>query len=256
MVELTVRQLCFAYRAQSVFHGIDLSVRGGQLLSLVGPNGAGKTTLLKCIDRLLTPTGGSVCIDGRSVAAFSRTELARRVAYVPQAQPQRFPISVFDAVLLGRRPHIGWRASQKDLDVVFRILCEMQIDSLAHRDLGQLSGGEVQKVMLAKALAQEAEILLLDEPTSFLDLGCQLRLLTLVRELVDKRQLCAVVTTHELNDALRYSDAIAVLKGGSLAAFGPPEIVTPALVREVYGVDVLLRRECGRPFLVPVRACE
>lgn len=254
MVTLDLMGLSFQYKTQPVFQDVTLSAKGGQILSLVGPNGAGKTTLLKCINRLHTPSAGKIHVNGKDVHDMTRLELARKVAYVPQFDQAKFPISVFDAVMLGRRPHLEWRATQKDLDAVFDILCRMDIDNLANKSLDQMSGGERQKVMLAKAIVQEPDVLLLDEPTTFLDMGYQLKIMQFVRDLVDQQQICAVITTHELNYALHYSDSIAILKDGKIIANGAPEMVTSETIREVYGVEANIRQENGRPFLVPIRA--
>ena len=251
MVELEIRGLGFRYGGRTVFEGVSFCADRGEIVSLVGPNGAGKTTLMKCVNRLHAQREGRILVNGTDVARMDRGALARRVAYVPQAESAKFPISVFDAVLLGRRPHMGWRTAKKDLDLVFDVLCQLEIDDLADKSLDNLSGGERQKVMLAKAIVQEPEVLLLDEPTTFLDMGYQLRIMRFIRRLVDEKRLCAVMATHELNYALAYSDRIAILKDGRLAACGAPDVVMANVIREVYGVDAVIRTEAGRPYIVP-----
>ena len=254
MVTLQIENLSFRYKSHQVFEDVSLSSSGGEILSLVGPNGAGNTTLLKCINRLLKPSGGTVKVNGVDVHELPRKELAKKVAYVPQAELVKFPISVFDAVLLGRRPHLEWRETQKDLDLVFDVLCRLEIDDLATKNLDQMSGGERQKVMLAKAIVQEPEVMLLDEPTTFLDMGYQLKIMQIVRDLVSEKKITAIMTTHDINYALQYSNSIAILKDGRIMAHGAPEIVDSDLIREVYGVDAAIHHFEGRPFLIPFKA--
>jgi len=256
LAELEISGLSFSYRTQDVFSDISFEVDRGQLLSLVGPNGTGKTTLMKCINRLHQQQSGQILVEGKNVSSYARMDLARKVAYVPQSENAKFPISVFDAVLIGRRPHMSWRATQEDLDMVFDILVKMEIADLAGKALNALSGGERQKVMIAKAIVQEPDVLLLDEPTTFLDMGYQLRIMQYVRELVDEHKICAVMATHELNYALQYSDKIAVMKDHHMLAYGAPDIITEDVIRKVYGIDSAIRRENGHPYIVPLRAVD
>lgn len=224
------------------------------MLSLVGPNGAGKTTLLKCINALHKPNSGEIFLNDTNIRTMSALEIARDVAYVPQSEQVKFPISAFDTVMLGRRPHFQWRATPHDYDIVFETLCKLDIDNLATKSLSEMSGGERQKVMLAKAIVQEPSILLLDEPTTFLDMGYQLKIMQFIRELVDQAQICAVIATHELNYALYYSDLIAVLKDGTIMASGTLDIISSSVIRSVYGVEATIHWEQGHPFLLPFRA--
>jgi iron complex transport system ATP-binding protein len=243
----------FGYKRQAVFSGISLEAKGGEILCLVGPNGAGKTTLLKCINRLLPPQSGAVFINGQDVAKMKLAERAKSIAYVPQGAHTHFPISVFDAILLGRRPYLNWKPKQNDLDMVGGIIERMNLENLALRDLNEISGGERQKVIIAKAIVQEPRILLFDEPTTFLDLKFQLKIMSLIRELIDEKRLCAVITTHDLNHALQFADRIAVLKDGKIVALGLPEALTAQVVREVYDVEAAFYRYDEKPFMIPLR---
>jgi iron complex transport system ATP-binding protein len=237
-----------------VFSGISLDAQGGQIVSLVGPNGAGKTTLLKCINRLLPLKEGTVQLDGQDLSELSRAELAKRTAYVPQAAVSNFPITVFDTVLLGRRPYLNWKPQQHDLDLVMDIIERMDLSGLAMRDLGELSGGERQKVLVAKAMVQEPRLLLFDEPTSYLDLKYQLKIMQFIRDLIDEKQICALITTHDLNLALQFSDRLVALKDGKIAAEGSTAILSEALILQVYGVEASLQYYEEQPFMIPLRA--
>ncbi|MDR1069803.1 MAG: ABC transporter ATP-binding protein [Gracilibacteraceae bacterium] len=251
---LQVKNLGFSYKRHDVFRGVSFEVDEGMILSLVGPNGAGKTTLLKCVNRLLPPKTGAVTVMGRAVQTLSRLELARSIAYVPQASPPPFPMTVFDTVLLGRRPYLNWRPRRRDVDLVAEIITRLGLSDMAMRDVNELSGGERQKAVIARAIAQEPKILLLDEPTTYLDLQYQLRIMGFLRELVDEKGLCVVFTTHDLNLALQFSDRMAVLKDGVLVAEGGTGILTEDVILRVYGVEARLLRSGGRPYMAPVRA--
>ena len=251
---LKTEKLGFSYRTNNVFKDISLSVGEGQILSLVGPNGAGKTTLLKCINRLLVPNEGKVEIMGRDVSAFSRMEMAKTMAYVPQASPSQFPITVFDAVMLGRRPYLNWKPSQHDIDMVMDIIVRLELSEMAMRDINQLSGGERQKVVIAKAMVQEPKVLLFDEPTTYLDLKYQLRIMEFIRSMVNDKGLCAIITTHDLNLALRFSDSLAVLKDGGIIVSGNTDVLTEDVILQVYGVEAYLHQHMERPFMIPLKA--
>lgn len=256
MVSLTLDNLSFNYKTHTVFSGINLEAQGGEILCLVGPNGAGKTTLLKCINRLLPLKSGAVCIDGQNIANMKLAALAKNVAYVPQGTHSHFPISVFDTILLGRRPYLNWKPKPSDIAMVGNIIERMNLSDLAMRDLGELSGGERQKVIVAKAIVQEPRILLFDEPTTFLDLKYQLKIMGFIRNLIDEKQLCAVITTHDLNLALQFADKLAVLKDGKIHASGSPSVLSKEIVLDVYGVEAAFFNNGDKPFMLPLRAVE
>lgn len=249
---LSVQNLGFRYGDKAVIQDVDLRVNRGAILSLVGPNGAGKTTLMKCINRLLEPTHGSIEWNGIPISRLSRLELARTMAYVPQAEPLRFPMTVFDTILLGRRPYLNWRPGKIDIDIVYSMIERLELEELTLRDMNELSGGERQKVIIAKALAQEPQLLLFDEPNTYLDLKYQLTMMQLIRDLVDEKQISAMMITHDLNLALRFSDQLAMLDKGHLVAEGGPDILTEELIRQVYEVNARIRQEGNKPFMVPI----
>ncbi len=248
---LQVRQLSFTYPRHPVLNRISLSVRPGELLAVLGPNGTGKTTLLKCLNGIHRADGGAVYIDGRDTLALRPGEMARQSAYVAQ-RPDSGPQTVFDAVLLGRKPFIRWKPEEKDLRLVEHALHRLHLSPLALRPLTCLSGGELQKVMIARALVQEPRLLLFDEPTSALDLKNQLEMLTLIREVVESEQLAGVMTLHDVNSALRFAHRFLFLKAGAVLAAGDISTVTPELIQAVYGVPVSLVRVNGCPVVIPV----
>ena len=251
---LQIDDLSFNYGSASILAGIKAGVRRGRILSVVGPNGTGKTTLIKSIVRIVKPSGGTVLIDGIDTRRMSRRELARRVAYVPQNAPAGFPMKVFDTVLMGRRPHVSWRPSDKDLRLTVEIIQEMNLGDMAMRCMDRLSGGQAQKVLLARALAQEPDYLLLDEPTSSLDLYHQLEVMEIVTALVRSREMGAVIAMHDLNLAARFSDMIMMIKDGKVFDMGPPaELIRPENIRAVYGVEAAVCRQNGHLHVQPLR---
>jgi len=251
---LRVMDLFFDYSGTRVLESIGADLEKGRVLSIVGPNGAGKTTLLKCIARILRPSGGTVLIEDRDIFSLSRRELAKRLGYVPQHIPARLPMTVFDTVLAGRRPHTAWRPSREDVERTAEIIEEMNLAELAMRDMDRLSGGQAQKVLLARALAQETSYLLLDEPTSSLDLRHQLEMLELIAALVKSRRIGVMMAMHDLNLAARFSDTIMMLHRGRIFCTGTPtETVTPANIDKVYGVEARVSLDSGHLHVQPLR---
>ncbi|MCB2186224.1 MAG: ABC transporter ATP-binding protein [Deltaproteobacteria bacterium] len=252
-MSLTARDLHFTYHGRPVLQGLDLALARGELVGILGINGAGKSTLLRCLNRILRPRSGVVLVEDRDLARLSRTEIARTLGYVPQSA-EREPFSVFDAVLLGRRPHLKWQAGPRDLAVVGRVLAQMGLEELALRPVASLSGGEAQKVVIARALAQEPRLLLLDEPTSNLDLRNQLEVMELLVAAVRGQGLGAAVCLHDLNLALRFLDRLALLRGGRVHAVLTPAQLTAATIRQVYGVEALLAEVAGHRVVIPQAA--
>jgi len=250
-VRLDVKGIGFSYNSIPVLDDLSLEVESGEILTVIGPNGSGKSTLLRCIDRILKPQTGSILIDGRETSRLDGTELAKKIGYVPQRENRSFPATVFDTVLIGRRPHIKWRAGPRDLQVVGDVIDTLGLNELAMRDISEISGGQRQKVVVARALAQEPEVLLLDEPTSSLDLRHQLEVLDAVKDQVEQRGISAVIAIHDLNLASRYSHKIIMLNEGRIFAAGGAEILTPENIESVYGVKVSILYNQGRLTVVP-----
>ncbi|OPY37797.1 MAG: Cobalamin import ATP-binding protein BtuD [Methanoregula sp. PtaU1.Bin051] len=257
MVKIIIQDLSFRYRSAPVLQGLSFNVGKGKVFGLLGPNGSGKSTLIKCINQILRPQG-RVVMDGNEIHRMHISDVARRIGYVPQSETMGMSMTVYDAVLMGRRVHMGWRPAKRDLGIVDRVLHDMKIENLAMEDLWELSGGQRQKVFIARALAQEPEVLLLDEPTSSLDLKHQLDTMETVRSLVSRSGISVVMAIHDINLAARYADTVAMIRKGSIYGIGSPRVLfTPQTVRDVYGVEAtFLYDTTGNPVIVPVRGVE
>jgi iron complex transport system ATP-binding protein len=246
---LSVNGIQFSYPSRPVLRGVSFQIERRQILAVLGVNGAGKSTLLKCLNRILRPEEGSVVLNGQDLLQMKRRDVAKRLGYVPQKNGVD-SLTVFDSVLLGRKPYIGWAAAENDFQVVEKILRLMHLEELALRPVGELSGGEAQKVVIARALAQEPEILLLDEPISNLDLKNQLEVMDLIVRTVKDRGLSAILSIHDLNLALRFADLFLFLKNGRVHTFADRTAVTPAVIYEVYGVRVIFQEVQGFPVMI------
>ena len=256
MVNITIKDLTFSYNSHKILDDLNVVIENSEVLSLVGPNGSGKTTLIKCIDRILKPRG-SILLDGLELERMSRQEVARQIGYVPQSSSTPLATTVFDTVLMGRKPHISWRVADSDLDKVAEVLEKLHLEDLAMRDFAQLSGGQKQKVLIARALAQEPAVLLLDEPTSNLDMRHQLEVMEIVRNLVHEKKIAAVMAIHDLNLASRFSDKLVMLKNGQVYAAGEPKaLLNEENICRVYGIEAVVMNALGRPYIVPIRSSE
>ncbi|HQD26045.1 MULTISPECIES: ABC transporter ATP-binding protein [Methanoculleus] len=254
MARLSVEDLSFAYRDRQVLRGITFSVDAGEVLGLVGPNGCGKTTLIRCIDGMLTPRSGRVVLDGRETRGMHRREVAQAMAYVPQSAGNQTAATVFETVLMGRRPYLNWTVSKTDEEKVIAALDALDLGGLALRRVGELSGGERQRVMIARALVQETGVILLDEPTSNLDLCHQMGVMEVLRGLAERTGLAVVIAIHDLNLAAAYCHRLMALKAGSVYSYGTPEeVLTEEMLRSVYGIEAVVKRDLAAPYVVPVR---
>ncbi|MBP1908703.1 ABC transporter ATP-binding protein [Methanolobus bombayensis] len=241
----------FQYKSKEVLKEIKFELKRNEILSILGPNGVGKTTLLKCMNAILKPKRGTVLIEDEDVLKLEQIEIARRLGYVPQrCEPAR--LTAFDAILLGRMPHIKWNITTEDVMIVEDTIKKLNLDEMALRYIDELSGGELQKVGIARAIAQNPKLLLLDEPTSSLDLKNQLEILDTVKEVVKKENVSAIMTMHDLNLAFRYSDKFLFLKNGTIFAAGRIEDVTSDTIREVYGVPVTIQNYQEVSVVIPV----
>ncbi len=254
-MKIKVSGVEFSFNGSQVLNDVNLDVGSGDVLGIVGPNGSGKTTLLRCINRILKPRAGSILIDGQELKTLGQEDIARRIGYVPQTENKTFPATVFDSVLMGRKPHINWKPGDRDLEIVSNVIKKLGLESLAMRDITELSGGQKQKVVMARALAQEPQVLLLDEPTSSLDLKHQMEVMNIAKAQTEDG-VSVVMAIHDLNLAARYSDKIVMLKDGYILHAGGTEILTPDKIESVYEVKVQVRNESGKIWVMPEEPLE
>ena len=255
MSAIRARGLRFGYgRGREVIRGVDLDLAAGDLLAIFGPNGAGKSTLLRLLAGELAPSQGVVELDGRPVRAYGRRALARLVAVVHQETEVAFPFTVAEVVLMGRAPYVGRFSleAEADLAAARKALGALDLEALADRPIGEISGGERQRAAIARAIAQSTPVLLLDEPTAFLDPRHQVDVLRLARRLAAEGRAIAIVS-HEVNLAAQYASRIVLMKDGAVRASGPPEeVIRPEIVREVFETEVALGRHprTERPYML------
>jgi iron complex transport system ATP-binding protein len=243
-MRLEARRLAFGYPGKPVGRDVDLALGAGEVVCLLGPNGSGKTTLFKTLLGLLPAQGGEVRIDGRPLADLARAEVARRIAYVPQAHAAHFPYTVLDMVIMGRTAHLGpfARPGARDHAAALAALETLGIADLAEADYTRISGGQRQLALIARALAQAAPLLVMDEPTASLDFGNQALVLREVRALA-AQGYGIVLSTHDPDHAFACASTVALLHDGGLAAHGAPAaVLTPARLETVYGVPVSIER--------------
>ncbi|MFC8131442.1 ABC transporter ATP-binding protein [Streptomyces sp. NPDC057302] len=258
---LSARELTLAYEDREVVHELELAVPDGKVTVIVGPNACGKSTTLRALGRLLKPKSGAVLLDGEALAKLPTKKIAQQIGLLPQTPVAPEAITVADLVARGRQPHQHWwqQWSDEDERAVSEAMERTDVAALAERSVDELSGGQRQRVWIAMAIAQETDILLLDEPTTYLDIAHQVEVLDLVRQLATgahegERGRTVVVVLHDLNQAARYADHLVAMKAGRIVAEGAPaDVVTEDLVREVFGLECVVVPDpvTGSPLVVP-----
>ena len=229
---------------------ISFEAEPNTVISILGPNGVGKTTLLKCLCKIHNPQEGKVEVNGTDILNISGNSMAKLVGFVPQSITPTAS-SVFDTALIGRKPYMQWGVGKEDVAVTWETLRALKIDHLAMKRSNEISGGEYQKVQIARAMIQQPEVLILDEPTNNLDISNQHITLRTIMDAVASRGMCTIMTMHDINLSVYYSDKFLFIKNGKLAAYGGKEIITPELIRDVYGIDVDIITHKGKPFIIP-----
>lgn len=253
-MKLDVKDLSFAYEnGKETLHYVNFSAESGQFLAVLGPNGAGKSTLFRCLMGTQAGFSGEVTLDGTSITTFSGRERAKRIAYIPQLHRPTFGYTVLETVLMGTTRQLGAfsQPKQAQVDTAMAALETVGIAPLAQRSAAHLSGGEFQLTLIARALSQQADVLLMDEPTASLDYGNQFRILSQVKELC-KQGYAVIISTHDPQHALSFADNVLALDKGTVAAFGETgQVMTAELLQKLYGVEVTFTEADGRTLVVP-----
>jgi len=249
----------FRYSRKSpyVLNNFNLSVDHGEIVGIIGPNGSGKTTALKILSRTIRPEHGKIKIMGRNIAEMRQKEIAKIIGVVPQGTTVAFPFTAREIVLMGRSPHLGfWQMEQEhDLKVADNVMALTDSLEIADRRIDELSGGEQQRVIIARALAQEPKIMLLDEPTAYLDINHQVEIFDLIKRLNSERELTVVIVSHDLNMASEYCDRLVLMRNGQVYKEGSPkQVITEANIREVYDINTVISDNIitGAPHIIPI----
>ena len=250
-IQIDIEDLGVSYGDVCVWSGINLNISEPGLVSILGPNGVGKSTLMYTINKILEPTEGRVLIDGKDVEEMTFKDVAKKIAYVPQTSGETFAMTVMDTVLMGRYPHSGYAVTQKDMEIAADCLTKMHMADYAMKFFNELSAGQHQRVMIARGLAQEPELLMLDEPTSNLDIYHQIYTMRLLRDIAHRRGIVVLVICHDLNIASRFSDRVIMFHDGHIYADGTvSEVITEDTIQNVYKVKAEIQDVDDRPYVI------
>ncbi|MGC9125640.1 MAG: ABC transporter ATP-binding protein [Caldisericaceae bacterium] len=251
---IKVNDLKFGYNGSNILDGLSLEVNEGEIFTILGPNGSGKTTFLKCIERILVPKSGTIEISGKDLNEYSIKELGKVVSSVPQLHRLTFPFTVLDFVLMGRNPYLDFFSlpSKDDLEIALEALNDVGIAHLRDSPYTNISGGELRLTLIARVLAQRTPVVILDEPTAFLDFKNEYIILSKIRELKMKKGLTIVLTLHDPNLAMRFSDRVMMLSDGKILSIGTPtEVLTQDNIKLLYGVETEKMESEGNSYFFP-----
>ncbi len=256
MVELKLKDIILGYRKKPVVRDINFEVKPGEILGIVGANGCGKSTIIKAIARIIKPFSGNILMNELDIAQIPRRDLSRLLGVVPQMPLLPSTFTAFEIVLMGRNPHLGLlqNESKQDMAIAWEAMEKTATQQLAERRIGQLSGGEIQSIVIARVLAQQTKSILLDEPTANLDIGRQIEILDLIREHCRRKNLTVVIAIHELNLAVQYCDKLILINEGRIQSQGEPQLViTEENIKQVYGANnyILPHPLSGLPMVLP-----
>ncbi len=252
MKKIIIKDLNFGYYDTEIFRNFSIEIDEGETLTILGPNGSGKTTLLKLIQKIILPKSGDIIISGKNINNITNKALSKSTSFVPQIHNQTFPYRVIDFVLMGRNPYISDYSipKEEDIEIANKVLNEMGLYYLKDRPYTDISGGELRLVLIARGIVQNTEILLLDEPTAFLDFKNQLIVLETIKELKEKKKLTVIMTLHNPNEAYKYSDKILLIKKGEVISYGKPiDVINDENLKKVYSVDVEIVRYNGETII-------
>ena len=240
MISIEMHNVSLGYGGKAVLMDIDLRVRPGEMVGLIGPNGCGKSTIIRAFSRIISPFSGRILVDGRDITKLARQKMARLIGVVPQLPILPSAFTAFEIVLMGRNPHLGFLQYEgpKEIGIAWEAMARTGTQSLAERRVSELSGGEIQGLLIARVLAQETKAILLDEPTANLDIGRQIEILDLIGKLCSQDNLAVLAALHDLNLAAQYCDRLVLLHQGRVYAEGSPwEVITSGNIAEVYGAE-------------------
>lgn len=253
---LLTKNLSFKHSSSFQLETVDLHIKEGEIVSLIGPNGSGKSTLLRLVSRLIMPNSGEVILDGRMIGSMKSLDVAKKLAMLPQMQDHQLDLTVGELIEFGRYPHRGAysKLTEEDEEIIQWAIDVTKLTSFKNRTLQSLSGGERQRAWIAMAVAQRPKILLLDEPTTFLDISHQLEVMELVKELNAEFGMTVVMVLHDINQAARYSDRLVVLKNGAIQYDGIPQcVLCREMFQSIFEIDADIYKDNGIPFFTPIK---
>ncbi|HPO90370.1 MAG TPA: ABC transporter ATP-binding protein, partial [Victivallales bacterium] len=256
-MKIEIETLSVSYDGPIVLNNINLSVKPSEIISIVGPNGSGKSTLLRSIAKLISPISGNIYVDNKNLKNYSRKELSLKIAFLPQYKSIPEDITVLELISYGRYPHQSnfiTKSKYEDIEAIDRAIALTKLEKLQSRKISTLSGGEQQRTWIALCIAQETDILLLDEPTTFLDIKCQLDVMELIQQLNYELKTTIIMTLHDLNHATHYSNRIIALKNGEIFADATPEnLINKNIIKAVFDIECKIISYNSTPFILPIR---